>query len=87
MSDVGKKEKKDSDLELESARLCHVTLVKATFVKNQVRLLYAILNAVIFGSLAFYAFYQGTRGLAEATTDKLSAIMLMHFGLLKDLGL
>ncbi|KAF4662657.1 hypothetical protein FOL47_006141 [Perkinsus chesapeaki] len=74
----------------ESARLCHVTL-KATFAlfalnivdtivvvaffehAEKVRLLYAILNAVIFGSLAFYGFYQGIRGLAEATTDNLDA--------------
>ncbi|KAF4662659.1 hypothetical protein FOL47_006143 [Perkinsus chesapeaki] len=111
MSDVGEKERKDSDLESlgmlrldrfnsassSSARAsitdieevpirvidwCHFNYPPFLNIihfdlgdvpQGQLCLLYAILNAVIFGSLAFYAFYQGIRGLAEATTDNLDA--------------
>ncbi|KAF4687109.1 hypothetical protein FOZ60_004322 [Perkinsus olseni] len=40
---------------------------------EKVRLLYAVLNAVIFGALGFYGFYKGMKGLAEGATADLDA--------------
>ncbi|KAF4659782.1 hypothetical protein FOZ61_004502 [Perkinsus olseni] len=50
-----------------------VAVVALYEAAEKVRLLYAVLNAVIFGALGFYGFYKGMKGLAEGATADLDA--------------